>query len=309
MGRRRPPSRPGGRPRPGGGHGAQGPPLPGTLSAWLLDATQRFSDAGLPSPRIDAQRLAGWALGIRWSDLWARLRSPLSDDAAASLEEAAARRESGEPLAYITGSAEFCGIELEVGPGVLVPRPETETLVEVALELLADVEAPGAVDAGTGSGAVAIALALARGDARVYGTESSAEAMVYALRNARRTGARVTLLAGDLLAPVPSDERGALDLVVSNPPYVPAGREDLLAPDVLAEPHEALFAGPRGDEILLRLVAEAPAWLGSRGSIALEVGTPEQAEAVAAALDGWDELGVEEDRTGRPRVVWARGPA
>jgi release factor glutamine methyltransferase len=303
--RRRPPTRPGG---PQGahapGHNLRGPPEPGTLSWWLFEATQRLAQAGVASPRWDAQRLAAHASGIAWNDLWSRLRWRPDPGHEARLEEVLTRRANGEPLAYIIGSTEFCGITIEVGPGVLVPRHETETLVAVTLDLLDDADAPVVADVGTGSGAVAIAIARARPHAIVHATDTSEEALAYAARNARSADVHLDLHRGHLLDALPAGLR--LDAIVSNPPYVPAGREDLVAPDVLREPHDAVFAGPAGDEVLRELAAAAPGRLRPGGVLVCEVGTPDQAESMVGVLDAWEERGVEDDSAGRPRVVWGR---
>lgn len=249
-----------------------------TLSSWI-------AHSGLP--RHEAERLAAHGLGTTWSGLWARMDEPVD---ASALDALASRRLRGEPLAYIEGSTNFYGLEIACGPGVLVPRPETETLVDVALESISDIAAPVVVDVGTGSGAIAIAIAKHRPDAQVWATDASPEAVVWAERNVRTHGARVRVVCCDLLEGAPA---GDLDLVVSNPPYVSDGTE--LPPDVMAEPHNALFAGPRGTEVLERL-----ATVGCR-VLAVEVGTPEQATWFAELTDGTVTL----DHTGRPRVVCA----
>ena len=259
-------------------------------------ASRRLGGAGTVSPKPEAERLAAHALGCTWSQLWTRLREPVTRDVSERFDALVARRAHGEPLAYVLGSAGFYGLELAVGPGVLVPRPETEVVVDVVLELMPD-DAPVVVDVGTGSGAIALSIAAMRPDAFVVGTDTSDVALGYA----RRNGHGVRWVRGDLLRPLAA--RGAVDLIVSNPPYVAIGER--VSADVAAEPPDALYAGPTGDEVLLRLVRDAPSVLASGGSLVLEVGTPEQANSVAAALDCWARWGVREDLTGRPRVVWA----
>ncbi|HVE91124.1 MAG TPA: peptide chain release factor N(5)-glutamine methyltransferase [Actinomycetota bacterium] len=280
-------------------------PDAGSLSAWLGWARDALRRAGIDTARPEAERLAAHALGVRWDELWARLRDPVDEPFAATLRALVSRRCSPEPLAYAIGEAAFRGLTLECGPGVLVPRPETETLVDVGLELVARVRRPVVADVGTGSGAVALAIAAARPDAVIAGTDVSHAALAYARDNRDRLGLNVAMVRGDLLGPL----RAGLDLIVSNPPYVPRGRPDLLAPDVRREPPEALFAGEAGDEVLIRLVEAAPRWLTPEGALALEVGTPVQAAEVTRRLSSWQQLGVREDDWGRPRVVWARGPA
>jgi release factor glutamine methyltransferase len=275
-----------------------------TLTEWLRDAERSLARAGIPSPRNDAERLAAFALGLRWGELWTRLREPIDEISRSRLEDVLEQRCGGEPLAYIVGSVVFCGVDIACGPGVLVPRPETETLVDVALELIADRREPIVVDIGTGTGAIGIAVARARPHARVWGTDVSPVALSYAARNVEKTGVSVQLLDGDLFHALPADLMGAIDLVVSNPPYIPD--DAVLPPDVVAEPAEALRGGPRGDEALVRLVDGVAPWLSSHGAVALEVGTHEQAAALASMLDGFAKAGMRHDRNERPRVVWAK---
>lgn len=269
---------------------------PPTLATWLRDARYALEGAGF-SPR-DADHLAAFGFGARWGDLWARLDEPVPGSVDALLE----RRLAGEPLAYVLGTQPFRSLELACGPGVLVPRPETETVVDVALELCG----PEAlvVDVGTGTGAIALAIACERLGAEVWATEVSPEASTYAGENVRRTGLDVRVVEGDLFAGLPPGLRGRVDLVVSNPPYVDPDRPDLLGPDVGAEPPEALFAPEGGDAVLRRLVDEAPVWLRPGGALVCEIGTGAQAERVLTRLAGWADQDVREDCTGRPRVVW-----
>ncbi len=250
----------------------------GTLSDALRDAADRI-------PRREAEELASFVLGLGWGELWPRMDQPFDPQ---PFEELIARREAGEPLQYIVGSASFYGVELACGPGVLVPRPETEILVDVALELLRDIASPVVVDLGTGTGAIAAAIASQRPDATVYATEKSPAAFAWAQRNVP------SVLLGDLFEPLPSSLRGGVDLVVSNPPYVPEGTT--LPADVRREPAEALFAGPDGCDVLRRIASEAPDWLRPGGWIVLEIGTPDQASVLPGAR-------VHADLTGRLRVV------
>ncbi len=265
-----------------------------TLADALREGAERLARSGSDAPRQEAERLAAHALGMRWGDLFTRLREHFDMHAFDALVD---RRVAHEPLAYILGTAEFYGIVLQCGPGVLVPRPETERLVETALDAIADRERPVVVDLGTGTGAIAVAIKTKRPDADVWATEVAPGALVWAKRNA----GSVHLVEGDLFSPLPQELRGSVDLVVSNPPYIPDGTA--LPPDVEAEPPEALFAGPDGLRVIRRIVDEASDWLRPGGTIALEVGTPEQAASVASMLP---EGKVFEDLTGRPRVVSSR---
>ncbi|MEX0873832.1 MAG: peptide chain release factor N(5)-glutamine methyltransferase [Actinomycetota bacterium] len=275
-----------------------------TLSWLVRDASARLSAAGFSSARWEGERLVAHAFGIAWGEIWVRLREEAGEQTSARLDELVRRRVAGEPLAYILCSTIFFGCEIAVGPGVLVPRPETETLVQAALELVADVPDPRIVDIGTGSGAIAIALAMERSGAEVWGTDVSKRALEWAERNVRSAGVDVQLVHGDLFEALPARTRGVFDLIVSNPPYIAEGTD--LPEDVRAEPDEALFAGPDGNDVLLEVVDGSEAWLNSRGHLALEVGAPKQVDVVIDALASWRDVRVREDRTGRQRVVTAR---
>lgn len=276
-----------------------------SLADFVRECESTLRRAGVDSPRHDAERFLAHALGVSWSELWARLREPIEAQTRERLEALVRRRAQGEPLGYIIGSVVFCGVEIGCGPGVLVPRPETETLVEVGLELIADRPAPMVVDIGTGTGAIAIAIARARPDARVVASDISGEALAFARRNAHRANVDTTIVHGDLFDPLPSAHRGRIDLVISNPPYIADG--DLLPRDVEAEPPTALRAGPSGDEILRRIVVGSDDALGPDGAIAIEVGTPAQAGAMQDLMRKvYSVVGVRKDQTDRPRVVWGR---
>jgi release factor glutamine methyltransferase len=246
----------------------------------------------------------------------------------------AARRAAGEPLQYVFGHWPFRGLDLRVDPRVLIPRPETEQVVEVALgearRLLAAAAAarPGgaglvAVDAGTGSGAIALALATELGPGAVdqlWATDASAGALevaavnLEACRVARAGGLpRVELVEGSWLAPLPEALRGHVDLVVSNPPYVTAGEWAGLDPEVRAEPREALVAGPgpgtggAGLAGVEAVLDQARLWLGRPGAVVVEL-APHQADGAQerARQLGYDQVRVEPDLAGRPRALVAR---
>ena len=211
-----------------------------------------------------------------------------------------ARRALREPSAYLTGTAEFRSREFRVGPGVLVPRPETEHLVEEALRLLPPDREARVVDVGTGSGCIAVSVALERPRATVIGVDRSGEALAYARGNGAALGAggNLSFVQGDLLFGI----IGRFDLVISNPPYVGEGEE--VDPEVLHEPREALFAGADGLDVYRRLVPEAARVLRPGGWLLLEI-SPGQVEAVhalarAAGLETAEPL---PDLAGRPRVV------
>jgi release factor glutamine methyltransferase len=236
--------------------------------------------AALGVARLDAQLLLLHVLQRPAGDrawLIAHDEDALADDAAARFAELGARRAAGEPLAYLVGHKEFFGLPLQVDARVLVPRPDTETLVEWALEVLRDRTAPRVIDLGTGSGAIALAIRQARPDARVEAVDRSAAALEVARANAQRLGLAVEFRQADWL----DGAAGGYDLVVSNPPYVAAGDPHL--PELRHEPAAALVAGADGLDDLRRLAAAAPAHLAPGGWLLLEHGW-DQAATVRALL-------------------------
>ncbi|WP_298820098.1 peptide chain release factor N(5)-glutamine methyltransferase [Chloroflexus sp.] len=258
--------------------------------------------------RLDAELLLAHTLG------WSRARVVAERDyALTSAQQTAfmalvARRANLEPVAYLIGRREFFGLELLVDRRVLIPRPETEILVELAIaEARRSRRAPITIaDIGVGSGAIAIALAMHVPHAILYGVDLSADALEVAAANVARYGLhnRITLLEGDLLAPLP----GPVDLIVSNPPYTILS--DIEAGVYRHEPHLALDGGPDGLDCYRRLIAAAPDYLHRGGAMLLEIGAW-QAQAVVHLLRQalpQAETGVDQDLAGRDRVVWARNP-
>lgn len=263
-----------------------------------------LADAGVVWASSEAWRVVEAATGRTRADLVADPRAGATAEGRAL--ELARRRAAGEPLQYVTGVAGFRRIELAVGPGVFVPRPETELVAERAMARLP--HGGVLVDAGTGSGAIAFAVADERPDARVLATEASARAGEWAATNRAALGLDVELLAGDLLDPLPPSLRGAVDVVVSNPPYVPSAQHDALPRDVVDhEPHDALFAGERGTEVLDRLAAAARSWLRRGGWLVVEIGY-DQRDATLRLLSerGYEDARVLEDLAGRDRIAEAR---
>jgi release factor glutamine methyltransferase len=258
--------------------------------------------AGCPSPRVDAEWLVAHVIGGSRTDVYAGDRA-LHEDELVRLRALADRRRAREPLAYVLGEWGFRRLTLAVDPRVLIPRPETEILVERCLELLDGVEEPRVLDIGVGSGAIALAIVDERPDASVVATDTSPAALEVAAANKLRLGfdGRVELRHGDLLA----GAEGPFDLIVSNPPYVPPEDLEHLQPEVLLEPREALVGSGRHAEVA---AAALPA-LRSRGVLVLEVGDG-QAPEVAASLRelGYEEVGVTADLAGRERVVDGRKP-
>jgi release factor glutamine methyltransferase len=298
----------------------------------LRAAAQRLRSSGSRSPRLDAELLLAEALGV---DRTALLREPeraLAPQEVERFNAYIARREAREPVAYIRGRRAFRTIELDVDPAVLIPRPETETLVDVALEALrrgplsADARSgrgarpggdppsqdapyePLVLDVGTGSGCIALALAAEDPCVRVVAVDVDAAAVEVARRNAARLGLgyRVQVLRGDLFAALPAGTR--FDVIVSNPPYIPAADYAELEPNVRDyEPRLALFGGDDGLDVYRRLVPDAVGRLRPGGTLALEVGAGE-ADAVArliAATGAFGAAACRDDLGGVPRVVWA----
>lgn len=264
-----------------------------------------FESRGIESARLDAECLLAHALGCDRLRLYLDYDKPVEAAERGRFRELVKRRAEGRvPVAQLTGEREFWSLPFEVTPEVLVPRPETECLVEEALARLPDPEAELRVlDVGTGSGAVAIAIARERPKARVTATDVSEAALAVARRNAEALGVadRLHFAAGDLFA---AAQEGGFDLVVSNPPYLAEGEAAGLEPELAHEPAQALFAGPRGTELLRRLVAEAPTHLAPGGALALEI-APAQAGDVRQWLveRGFEGGRVRRDLSGRPRVV------
>ncbi|MGZ4355148.1 MAG: peptide chain release factor N(5)-glutamine methyltransferase [Gaiellaceae bacterium] len=251
---------------------------------------------GVDSPRLDAELLLGKALGLSRLDLYLHHDRPLTAAERDAARELVRRRGEREPLAYVLGAWGFRRLTLKCDPRALVPRPETEVVVERCLELLEGTEAPRVLDVGTGSGAIALALADEHPGARVTGLDSSADALALARENAEATGIAIELVEGDALAGLPP---GPWDLVVSNPPYVLAGEE--LPPELAFEPHGALISEGQ-TEAIARHARES-----LRGPLVLEVHS-EHAAKVASLLDslGYREARITSDLAGRERVVEGR---
>jgi release factor glutamine methyltransferase len=263
----------------------------------LDSAVIALAAAGCDTPRLDGELLLAAAMGVDRAAIVAAPGRALEPDAARRFQEYAARRREREPVAYILGSKGFRSIELAVDPRVLIPRPETEHLVEALLELPRGARV---CDIGTGSGAIALALASERPDLELVATDASADALDVARANAERLGLEVEFHLGDLLAGV----RGPLDAVVSNPPYIEDGAE--LAPDIVAyEPALALRAGPDGLDVIRRLLPAAGATTAH--TVALEIGAG-QAAAVAELMrgTGFADVAVVADLAGHERVLVGR---
>ena len=261
-----------------------------------------LAERGSASPRLDAELLLAHALGIERLGLYTDSERPLTPAELARCRELIARRGRREPVAYLTGERAFRRLRLRVGPGVLVPRPETETLVEWALEVLP----PGAaaLDWGTGSGAIAIALATEGEGFHVTGVDRSAEALAVAQANATAAGAAVELVRSDGFAVL---EGRAFDAVVANPPYLSEADLADAPPELAWEPREALVAGPTGLEAIAEIVRDAPAHLAPGGWLLMEVGAGQAPTVVAMLRDaGAREAASRDDLAGIARAVGGR---
>ena len=256
---------------------------------------------------VDAQVLLAHVLGVNRAWLIAHAADALDATGAAALMALAKRRRDGEPVAYLTGTREFWGLALAVTPAVLIPRPETETLVELALARLPADRPIAVLDLGTGSGALALAIAYERPHARVTATDVSPDALAVAEGNAGRLGlGKVAFLRSDWYAAVPA---GPFDAIVSNPPYVAAGDPHLATGDLRFEPAGALCPGGDGLCALRIIVGGARERLVPGGTLAVEHGH-DQSDAVQAlfADAGFDGIVLARDLAGIPRVVAGRAP-
>jgi release factor glutamine methyltransferase len=263
-------------------------------------AERRLAAAGVASPRVDAEWLVGKALAATRTSLYADPGRELTTGQAAELERLVARRETREPLAYVLGEWGFRRLTLKVDPRVLVPRPETEVVVERCLELLQGLDRPAVLDVGTGSGAIALAIADEHPGARVTAIDVSAGALEVARENARAAGLDVALADHDVRVGL----EGAYDLVVSNPPYVTAEEIETLEPEVRDwEPRIATV----GEEHTAAIASAASEVLVAGGHLVLEVADG-RADDVAGLLRrvGYDEVRSGRDLTGRDRVVEGR---
>ena len=270
----------------------------------LRAGADELARAGCPSPGVDAEWLLAHSLGISRSELYANGSEGASPEAESRFRELIARRAQREPLAYVLGEWGFRGLTLRVDERVLIPRPETEAVVERCLVLLADVARPRVLDLGTGSGAIALAIADEHPGAIVVGTDSSAGALAVATENRERLGltTRVELVRGELFAGVV----GPFDLVVSNPPYVEEDELAELEPEVARyEPRAALVETGATQEI----VEQALGRLAAGAPLVLETADG-RARDVAALLEelGYEEVSVGLDLAGRERVVDGRAP-
>jgi release factor glutamine methyltransferase len=270
-----------------------------------------FAERGVPTPRLDAEVLLAHVLDVPRIQLYVQHDRPLTDVETAAYRELVKGRAQRKPVQHLVGKAEFWSMTFEVAPGVFCPRPDTETLVGVALRGLQPKEAPLRVlELCAGTGCIGLAIAKERPAATVDQVELVAETAACARRNGEKLGfaSRARVVEGSLYAPL---EAGmAYDAIVSNPPYIPRTHVAEVSPEALHfEDHRALFGGDDGLEVVRPLVGSAPEWLKPGGIIAIEIDSSE-VEAVRGLMAeaGLTDIGVENDLGGRPRVVFARKP-
>lgn len=264
-----------------------------------------FSQKGVPNEKLDTDILIAHSLGLNRLDLYLDMDRPLTEAQLEALRPLVKRRASREPLQYIIGTTEFYGLTLKVDPRALIPRHETEELVDHIVERLA-APPPRILDLGTGSGALALALASKFPDADVTAIDQSGEALALAAENAEALGLaeRLTVLQGDWFAPLP--EGSQFDLIVANPPYLTEAEMQTAAPEVVGhEPAEALVSGRDGLDDLRRILGAAKDYLAEGGLLALETGIAQHATLKQLAQDNGLSGESLEDLSGRSRFFFA----
>lgn len=281
-----------------------------TIASLRIEAVGVLSSVGIESADVDAELLIGYALQLSRGEVQAKAvtGATVSDDDASRIRVLVSRREAREPLQHITGRAPFRNLELAVGPGVFVPRPETEQVVQFAIDALWAIpsEHPVAIDLGSGSGAIALAMATEVPHCVVYAAENSPEAFPWTTRNFEESGATNAILVFADLADAFPELDGTVDVVISNPPYIPA---DAIPrdPEVrLFDPEHALYGGADGLDAVRRVSTTGLRLLHSGGTLVIEHGELQAAE-IAALLraDGWSAVATHRDLLGRDRATTA----
>ena len=281
----------------------------GTVASLIRNIRAVLAAAGIESNEQEAVWLIEFVLGFSAVTQVIELDRPLSSSEVARVQTLVARRTAREPLQYILGTQEFCGIEFAVTPAVLIPRPETELLVEEVLRRISLAQHATLVDVGTGSGCLAVAIARLRSHTRVIATDISQASLEVAQENARRHAVvdRITWLEGDMLNPLAEKKLdGRVDIIVANPPYIAEAEWIDLQPEIREfEPRRALVAGPRGTECHERLVKDARRYLSAQGALVMEIGVG-QGQAVCQlveTIDGYGPVRLIRDAAGIERVV------
>jgi release factor glutamine methyltransferase len=271
-----------------------------TVATQLEEARRRLAEDSIEEPRRTAESLLGFVIGCDRSHLFAHPERALSEQEMERFNSLIERRAAGEPTQHLLGVREFFGRDFEVNPAVLIPRPETELLVEAVLERAP--ENARVLDVGTGSGCIAVTLACERPSWSVYATDLSEPALRVAESNAKRLGAQVEFRLGDLTEPFDGE---SFDVVVSNPPYVAQRDRPTLSRELSWEPELALFAGEDGLDVYRRLVPAAARVLRPGGLLAMELGY-DSLPGVLELLEEWDDVETRPDLAGIIRMALAR---
>ena len=275
-----------------------------TLLEVLQSTAAYFAKRKIESPRLNAEHLLAHSLGKRRIELYLEFERELTEPELTPLRELVRRRGQGEPLQHLLGTVEFCGHVFVCDKRALVPRPETEELVEIVQFEIRNPESK-ILDVGTGSGVIALSLAAKFPEAGVQAIDISDDALSLARENAERLGltSRVSFARSDLML----DVTHVYDAIVANLPYVPTTDRGTLSPEVLRDPEMALFGGERGDELIRKLIGQAPAHLVPGGLLALEIGI-DQADGLSASLseNGFTDIGARRDFSGVIRFLLAR---
>jgi len=282
-----------------------------TIREALAEGSAALAAAGIENPGLDASLLLAEILKTSRSSLMAAASEPLTEASRAAFDQFIKRRLAGECTAYILGRKEFYGLDFQVNPAVLVPRPDTETLVEAALEQLTCNLPLRVLDLCTGCGAIAIALKHAMPELEVWATDISAEALDVAQANTDRLLPNKTIhfCCGDLFAAFSNEQRSSFSLIVSNPPYIPTAEIAGLSPEVRKEPILALDGGDDGLDIIRSIISRAPELLCSCGSLLLEA-DPRQMERIKSLLlqAGFTGIQIRKDLSGKERVIGGKKP-
>lgn len=280
---------------------------PWSILRLLRWTTSHFSSRNIENPRASAEILLAHALGLRRIDLYLRHDQPLMSDELGRFRELVRRRLRHEPAAYITGHKEFWSVELSLSPDVLIPRPETECLVEAALECLPqNPERENRIlDLGTGSGAIILAVAAERPGNRFYASDRSPAALKIAKGNAARNSleGKIAFFCGDWFAPLKAS--GGFDLILSNPPYIRSADMESLQPEISFEPRNALDGGPDGLAAIRQILLQAPDCLAEEGFLVMEIGFDQGADTaeIARKCGVYGQIRCTKDYAGNDRVM------
>jgi release factor glutamine methyltransferase len=280
-----------------------------TIDALLAWARQVLDRAEIENAVQESRWLVGHALGLEPHHLVSQAEQPVSSEKKAQTESLVSRRAAHEPLQYILGTQEFCGLEFHVSPAVLIPRPETEVLLQEALRAVDLNKDSVLVDVGTGSGCVAVTLATILSRARILAVDRSPEALAEAKANAERltVADRIEFIEGDLLSPLRNRGlTGQVDVIVSNPPYIAESEWAGLQPEIRGfEPRSALVSGPKGTEFHERLLRESKEYLVPGGSLVMEIGQGQRpaVQQIAEELGGYTPVEIAKDGAGIERIV------